>query len=217
MTNKLQYLSNNSRIQIYFLVLFYVVGLTGMLIPVSSELFKQLTPWALLLNISLLTMNHNRKFDLQTLGVFIMIFLLGYIIEVIGVSTGLIFGSYTYGSVLGYKLWDTPLIIGINWLMLTYLTSSVTENWPVPVWFKITVGSLFMVIYDLVLEQVAPLLDMWSWKNDIIPAKNYFTWFIIAVFFHTLIKLARIKTTNKLAVASLIIQFLFFLFLLILL
>lgn len=199
-----------------FLVLFYIVGVAGMLIPVTSGLFILLTPWALLMNFLLLLLNHPEKFNLKTILVFGSVYLLGFGIEVTGVQSGLIFGSYTYGNGLGIKILQTPLMIGINWLMLIYMTSSITEKWNIPVILKIVAGSLMMLIYDLILEQIAPKLDMWSWKNDTIPVQNYISWFVIALIFHSIFRLAGIKTKNPLSTVILGIQFAFFVLLLIL-
>ena len=56
---------------------------------------------------------------------FFLIFLLGFVVEVVGVQTGLIFGSYSYGATLGVKLFDTPLLIGLNWIFVSYSSYSI--------------------------------------------------------------------------------------------
>lgn len=199
-----------------FLVLFYLVGVAGMLIPVTSGLFIILTPWALLMNALLLMLNHQEKINLKTIFGFVSVYLLGFGIEVFGVQSGLIFGSYSYGSGLGIKVFQTPLMIGINWLMLTYMTSSITEKWNIRVILKIVIGSLMMLLYDFILEQIAPKLDMWSWENDTIPLQNYISWFVIALIFQTMFRLSGIKTKNSLSAVILGIQFAFFVLLLML-
>ena len=70
-----------------------------------------------------------------------------------------------------------------------------------------------MVVYDIVLEQVAPKIDMWKWDNDFIPLQNYLAWFFIAIAFHSFIKILKVNTENALARLILICQFLFFLIL----
>jgi len=67
-----------------------------------------------------------------------------------------------------------------------------------------------MVIYDLILEQVAPKLDMWQFDSGIAPLKNYIAWFIISILFHTIFQLFKISTKNSLASTILIAQILFF-------
>ena len=192
-----------------FLVLFYAIGVTAIYIPFTAGLFISLTPLALLLSFTLLMLFH-KNFDLKTIGTFSLIFVAGYFVEVFGVNTGLIFGNYKYGETLGIKPLETPLIMGLNWILMIYLTASIIEKYKIPVLLKILVSSTIMVGYDLVLEQVAPKMDMWSWQNSSVPLQNYIAWFTIAVIFHGLLKISKIETENKLSVAILICQILFF-------
>ena len=46
-----------------------------------------------------------------------MLALIGFIFEIIGVKTGLIFGHYKYCNGLGTKVFDVPLIISLNWAL----------------------------------------------------------------------------------------------------
>jgi putative membrane protein len=52
----------------------------------------------------------------------------GFFIEAIGVNTGLIFGNYVYKTTLGWKFLETPLIIGVNWILLTCSVVYSIEN-----------------------------------------------------------------------------------------
>lgn len=194
-----------------FLVWFYLIGVAGLLIPASSGVFIQLTPLALLMNFGLLMLHHQSEFRLKTILVFITIFIVGILVEIIGVQTGLIFGSYTYGSGLGLKIWDTPVLIGMNWLLLIYTTQSIVQKIKIAPILRIALGASMMLMYDLVLEQVAPKMDMWTWDGGQVPLENYVAWFIVAAVFHALIEIFSIKIKNPLSATVLIIQFVFFL------
>jgi bisanhydrobacterioruberin hydratase len=182
-----------------FFIIFYVIGVLGVTIPPTRNLFIYLTPFALLISFSTVIFFHQEGFDTKTISVFIFILVISYFIEVTGVKTGLIFGNYSYGKGLGPKLLATPLMIGINWLLLVYCTSVIFDRLPVHAIFKIFFPSLLMVIYDLIMEQVAPHLEMWYFDGDTVPLRNYISWFFTAFSLHSLIKLTGIKTTNKLA------------------
>ncbi|MEA4984994.1 hypothetical protein SDC9_46545 [bioreactor metagenome] len=199
-----------------FLVWFYIIGIAGMVIPATSALFMKLTPLALLMNFGLLLTHHETKFSVITILIFSLILLSGFFIEIIGVQTGIIFGEYVYGKGLGWKLWDTPLIIGLNWLLLVYTTATITQKIKIHNIIRIALGAGMMLVYDLIMEQVAPRMDMWSWKNGIIPIENYIAWFVIASLFHALIQFSGIKIKNKLSETVLIAQFVFFVILFIL-
>jgi len=193
-----------------FFIIFYAVGIAGLLIPFTFSLFLRLIPFALILSFIALALFHKDKTDVKSLVVFLIIYALGFMVEAIGVNTQLIFGNYQYGDSLGFKLFNTPLIIGLNWLLLVYITSSVIEEFKLK-WFpSIILASTIMLVYDIILEQVASQINMWQWSHNIIPIQNYIAWFIIAVLFQYLIKAFRVRTENKLAQVILICQFAFF-------
>ncbi len=196
----------------HFVIIFYSVGILGFLMPFTKNIFIAITPFALLLNTYLLIIYH-QNIQFKDMLVFLSIFLLGYIIEVIGVNTGLIFGSYSYGHTLGVKLFDTPLLIGVNWLFLTYTATSAADYFTKDRWPTLIVAPTLMVIYDIVLELVAPHIDMWYWENSVVPLQNYIAWFIIAFAFVAILKAFKTNTHNPLALVILICQFLFFVFL----
>lgn len=196
----------------YFFVLYYTVGVAGLSLPASRELFITLMPLSLLLSTAILLFFHAkwRKLDLL---LFFFIALAGYLVEVLGVQTGHVFGEYKYGRALGFQLFDTPLLIGLNWLMLTYCVFAIMEStklfWPL----KALTASALMVIYDVVMEPVAIRLDMWSWGGGEIPLQNYQAWFIISLVFLSAMHLAKVKTRNMVAPWLFGTQFVFFLLL----
>ena len=168
-----------------------------------------LTPYTLSLSVLILLINHrewNRYF------VIFMVFssISGYLIELIGVESKIIFGTYTYGDTLGYKLYGIPVIMGLNWFMMIYYCGMVANLFRFGVFLKSVIGAFLMVILDLSMEPVAVILDFWSWENGIIPVQNYIAWFIIAlillIYFHKL----ELKKMNRIAVGLFIIQYIFF-------
>lgn len=197
-----------------FVIIFYAVGIMGLLWPTTHSLFIKLIPTALLLSFAILLLFHGNTFSRKSILVFSSIFILSFIIEAIGVNTGVIFGNYSYGSGLGLKLFKTPIIIGLNWFLLVYTTASVVNLFKLSMAFNILLASVAMVIYDIVMEQMASSLDMWYWLNHLIPTKNYIAWFVLSILFHSMIKLTNVKTENKIASTVLSCQFLFFLILL---
>ena len=49
------------------------------------------------------------------------------IAETIGVNFGILFGDYEYGENLGFKIFGVPFLIGINWIVLTFITGSLSS------------------------------------------------------------------------------------------
>jgi putative membrane protein len=161
-TSKIADNLTRSELKMVILVLIiYIVGIAGMTIPVTGEFFVSLIPGVLILSLILSLSFHRQPWDLKTIGVFSAIVLFSWIIEAAGVSTGMIFGNYTYGPGLGLRFLETPLMIGLNWLLLVYGSSCIAESLPLNQVGKILSASLLMVVYDLVLELAAPALGMW--------------------------------------------------------
>ena len=192
-----------------FFIIFYLVGIVGLSIPATFQFFVLLTPLALLLSLAGLAVYH-QHYSEKAIVTFAVIYLIGFGIEVIGVNTGLLFGHYIYGHGLGLKLLETPLIIGINWLLLVYAANSVIERVITNRWLAIFAAGLVLVGYDLILEQVAPKIDMWSWNDNQIPLQNYIAWFVLAILLSAVLKYSKISLKNRLAPVILICQTAFF-------
>ncbi|MDD2549111.1 MAG: carotenoid biosynthesis protein [Bacteroidales bacterium] len=191
-------------------VIFYSVGVVGMLLPTTADYFLQLTPFALILSFTVLALSDESENRKKLVTYLLFIYVSSFAVEVAGVYTGALFGKYSYGDNLGIKLWGTPLIIGANWFFLVYTTAAIFEKVRVAPALKVLLASTSMLIYDIVMEQVAPKLDMWDWKHPSVPFQNYFTWFLIALIFHIGLRWLKIHIKNKLALAILLCQFIFF-------
>lgn len=203
----------NSRKATYLLIIFYLVGVAGIVFDMSRPLFIRLIPFALLLSAFLLIINHKGTKHLRLAVVLGVLYLAGFFVEVAGVNTGLIFGDYSYGAGLGLKLFNTPLIIGLNWVLLVYTSAAVLQSlrWKSP---AVIIGSATMMLtYDLILEQVAPVMDMWTWSGTGVPVQNYIAWWFVAALMQWIVSANHLKFNNKLALPVLLIQFLFFTYL----
>lgn len=157
----------------------YFCGMAGLLYPPTRPYFEIATPFNLLLSAVVLLSFHsdwNRAFYW-----FCSITLLfGFFIEVAGVHTTLIFGSYEYGPTLGAKVWEVPLVIGVNWLILVYCTGIICQQLRVIPVLKAALAALMMVMLDVLIEPIAIIHDYWQWQNNEIPLQNYAGWFVAA-------------------------------------
>ncbi len=189
--------------------IFYLVGIIGLNIPFLRNYLLSITPFTLLLVFVILIIFH-KPWKIKHLIVFIFIFLTSFIIEMIGVKQGYIFGDYQYGKTLGVKLFDTPMIIGLNWLLLLYCTHVVVKKMRTGILIGSLFAALLMVVYDIFLEPAAIYLDMWRWEAGDVPLQNYVAWFIISFFLHIILNISKIKFENKIAHFIFFIQLVFF-------
>ena len=206
-------LNNNSKLKlkvsIIILIAFYISGIIGILTNNKTIDFLSLTPLNLLVNATLLLLNHQKGTNKQWL-VFLIIAVIGYFIEVIGVTTGVIFGDYFYKTTLGWKLFETPLIIGVNWMLLTY-----GVVYTIGIKIKNTIGialasACLLVALDILIEPVAMKYDFWTWKQAVVPIKNYIAWFFISFILCYLVAHYKSVSKNHFAPYLLVMQFIFF-------
>jgi bisanhydrobacterioruberin hydratase len=202
-------MSMNEKRLIGVIVILHLVGIAGIWSPYRAD-FVLLTPINLIVCLGLVLWNKKASWSFIGLA-----YLLGFIVEVIGVNTGLLFGEYQYGQTLGLKVWETPLMIGVNWVMVTLTAGYVVNQFlqTTPEWLKIFLGSIFMVFLDFLIEPMAPKLDFWVWKDDIIPFQNYLAWWITSLVMMFLFFKIEKGTRNKVGVALFFVQVSFFLIL----
>ena len=203
-------LSNIQWIRILITV-WYLVGVAGFTIEPLRPLFGFLTPFGMLAAVLLLLAFHEPR-NLKSGLIFATIAISGFVVELIGVNTGILFGTYEYGPTLGLKIWNTPLPIGLNWLVLVYCVASllrpIRDNWYFPI-----AGALAMVAFDWIMEPVAVATQMWSWSGGHIPMKNYLDWFLVSGMLFLIIRIFKVELNNRLAAWLLLMQAVFFLLL----
>ena len=192
-----------------FLVVTHVAGVIGYLLPTSRPLFQWVTPFHLLLTTALLLCFH-RDWRTSFVAFAIGTMLFGYGVEVVGVQTSAIFGAYAYDTTLGFKVLGVPLVIGLNWLLMTYLCGSVCHLLPVRRIYQTGLAALLMVVVDWLIEPVAIAYDFWHWQTPDPPLHNYLGWFGIALLMQLAFFYLPFSKKNLLALPLLSIQILFY-------
>ena len=202
---------NKTIICTIFIVMFHLVGLDGFLNSDLEQLFIALVPYHLLLMLSLLAISTGDfSFNFRVFA--IIVYLAGFFIEVIGVNTGLVFGSYTYGEALGFKLFSTPLLIGVNWLILVYCTGVFLEQFKIKSSFFFSLlGALILLSLDFLIEPIAIRFDYWSWAGGQIPLQNYLGWYLFSFLLFWIFRGLDFQKQNKAAIVLLFAQAGFFL------
>ncbi len=190
-------------------VMVYVVGLVGFLTPTLRPLFEKLTPINLLF-VMIILFYHHKSWSQGFLSVSIIIFAIGMLVEIVGVQTGLIFGEYEYGFVLGPKVWGVPLLIGINWLFLVYCIGTYFQNIDMNWMLKIVVSVFALILYDFFLETVAINTGMWNWSKPHPPLQNFIGWGVTSAVMFYLWYRKKFEFQNKFSSFLYFVQLLFF-------
>ena len=218
---------NKSSIALFVALLFNVSGLIGITFTPYKNWFIQNTPLNLCIMFALVIWVQEKKNSTFFAFVFTCFFT-GMIAEATGVHTGRLFGFYSYGSVLGYKMLQVPVLIGVNWFLVIYGAAMIMQrmdDWmkrkyedagiKMAPWLSILSfvmdAALLTTFFDWLMEPVAVKLGYWRWDNDVIPLYNYLCWYFISVVLLTVFRMMRFHKHNLFAVHLFIIQALFFL------
>lgn len=189
---------------------FYVFGAVNFVKGGAKDLYIKLTPLVLLFSLLILGLYDKSPRTLKSLLFALSVAVSSFLVELAGVATGVVFGEYSYGSALGFKLGGTPLLIGINWIFLIYTSAAIMAPFKKHILNSVVLPSLLMVGYDLIMEQIAPEIDMWSWAGGSAPVQNYLAWGLLALIFHALRYILNIEFKNRMALFIFAIQFIFF-------
>ena len=120
---------------------------------------------------------------------------IAYVIEEIGVHTGIVFGRYYFTPIMGPKLDVIPIAIICFWVSLSYIAWVVTnlliDDSPTPIRhtpymiiFRAIVGALIITTFDIIADPFAVANGWWVWLDGGaffgVPIHNYVGWFIVA-------------------------------------
>lgn len=159
----------------------YVYGIINLLNPYRRNFILSYTPFILLLSTIIVTIFDKgyrwRKYGFLPHSIIIVV---GFLVEVVGCNLGFPFGEYCYGDTLGYKVLNTPLLIGINWLFLTVASRGAAAYLVKNSILLGVIATAIMLGYDMVLERVAPSMDMWVFANGYAPINNYIAWGVVS-------------------------------------
>jgi len=129
----------------------------------------------------------------------IFTFIVSFVMEYAGVKTGLIYGEYYYGDVLGRKILETvPLLIPLSWFMFMYVSTVTIDaafggrytGWGAPLLFAM-LDSAAMTALDVLIDPIWVTRGTWVWSavpslsaGSVfygIPVQNYFGWLLTTI------------------------------------
>lgn len=168
------------RYAIPILVLFHTIGLGIFLYP-DRPLGLSGFNMILCATMVFVTSEDYRRELMGLIGICIG----GFVVEAIGVNTGLLFGIYEYGNELGWKALGVPVVLGFNWYCVVALGGHLVRVMAQqrPLWLKAILVGAVATALDFMIEPVAMHYDFWDWEGHIIPIFNYVCWWVFATIF----------------------------------
>ena len=223
--NEKYMLKSRTQIATALAIFFHTIGFVGMFF--SPAFFTTATPFNLLLMFALLLYTQ-RNINIGFIGFMVICFFTGISVEIIGTSTGYLFGEYSYGKTLGPTIKNVPWVIGINWIIIIYCSgiavhmvleklSAKLETMtgapsPAVRYFSvISDGAILAVFFDWIMEPAAIKLGYWQWHGTgQIPMYNYLCWFIISIALISVFTFLKFEKRNIFAVNLLLVMMMFF-------
>lgn len=220
------------KIALIIAALIHIIALIGILSG-YKEMFIEFA-W---LNVIVLSLLMIWTQALKTLYFYIYVavcVVVGFIIEIIAVHSGLLFGEISFGNALGLKVIGVPLLIGFQWFVITYAASNVVFHFyggvlkkydehkilledsskRIVVYGLMIDAALLTCFFDWIIESVAQKLDYWHWLHDgYASIFNYLSWFLVSCIMHIFFFSSKfdISKPNTFAINLFFIQVLFFL------
>ncbi|MGA9291597.1 MAG: carotenoid biosynthesis protein [Ignavibacteriaceae bacterium] len=195
---------------IIFIYLFFIAGIIWHLWSLTRDLMLRITPYGLFFASIFVIYPYIKEKKKELLTWIAVTYIITFILEVIGVKTGIIFGEYSYGFVLGPKIFDVPLIIGLNWVVIILGAIIISRTFSRHLLISSLMTGLLAVIFDLTLEPVAARFGYWFWQWNMIPVQNYLAWFIISFLAAMYFNLLKININSTLPKHYFYAQVIFF-------
>ena len=113
----------------------------------------------------------------------------GYAVEVLGVHTGVPFGTYAYSDALGPRAFGVPPVIGLAWTMLAWPSALAARRLVHRPLARVLVGAWALAAADLFLDPQQVAAGHWTWRFPAphlpgvpaVPLTNYLGWLAVAL------------------------------------
>lgn len=111
-----------------------------------------------------------------------------YLLEEIGVRTGLVYGPYHYSDMLGPKLGHVPVLIPLAWFMMIYpswmvaraMLAGIDTRTVMGIGSLAAVAAFVMTGWDMVMDPGMAAAGNWTWEKGGayfgVPRHNYVGW-----------------------------------------
>jgi putative membrane protein len=122
-------------------------------------------------------------------GLFALTAVPGFAVEVFGVHTSVPFGTYSYDSSLGPRLFGVPLVIGLAWTMLAWPAAIAARRLARGSVARVALGAWALASGDVFLDPQMVAAGHWRWHSPTphlpgvptVPLTNYAGWLIVSL------------------------------------
>ena len=112
----------------------------------------------------------------------------GFVVEVLGVHTGVPFGDYHYTGGLGVSLFGVPVVIAFAWPMLAWPAALAARRLCRSFAARVAVGAWALAAWDLFLDPQMVAAGHWTWADPgahlpgvaSVPLTDYAGWLVVS-------------------------------------
>ena len=90
---------------------------------------------------------------------------IGFVAEVVGVHSGIPFGSYRYADTLGPRAAGVPIIVGLAWAMMAWPAAVVARRLGRTRISQVVIGAWALASWDLFLDPQMVAAGHWTWQD----------------------------------------------------
>lgn len=206
--------NNSSRIKVYIATgivwLFHISALIGITLG-HVDWFIEKTPLNLGVSLILFLVIYPIGTTKHVVA-FLIFFFGGMFAEWLGITYGILFGTYAYGGNFGPKLDGVPYLIGAYWALLTFITASIVDYLKVSVMSKIFIAAVLMTLLDYFMEYNATRFDFWRFDDGLANVQNYVTWLVLAILFQGVLRYLRTTGNRFFSLNLYLAQLIFFVY-----
>ncbi|MDQ1748385.1 MAG: hypothetical protein QOD07_2648 [Frankiaceae bacterium] len=129
----------------------------------------------------------------------------GFAVEVLGVHTGVPFGSYRYDGGLGPEVFAVPVVIGLAWVMMAHPCVVVAERVATGTVGRVMAATAGLAGWDVFLDPQMVDARHWHWSDPSphlpgvarVPLSNLGGWLLVATVFSAVLVAASRRRPDR--------------------
>lgn len=166
--------------------------------------------WVVLLLSFVALLGFHKKWSREFVIAMLLIGASGFLLEVLAVKTGYVYGYFLFGPTLGYSFWETPVLLAAIWAGNIYASRQIGTMIAKDTFVVSLVSAALVTLLVFFMEPFAVREGMWSWNGSAIPRHKYIGTFISTLVFQYIFSKSVKLPPNKLALPVYLIQLGFF-------
>lgn len=166
--------------------------------------------WVVLLVSFVVLLCFHKKWNREFVIAILLIGACGFLLEVLAVKTGYVYGYFLFGPTLGYSFWETPVLLAAIWAGNIYTSRQIAAMIAKDTFVVSLVSAVLITLLVFFMEPFAIREGMWSWNGSSIPRHKYIGVFIAALVFQYIFSKSVKLPPNKFALPVYLIQLGFF-------